>query len=144
MKKLVSLFALTFLFSFSTWQNNFETALSQAKAENKYLLLNFSGSDWCANCIMLKKQIFENQIFIDFAAKNLVLLNADFPRQKKNQLLPEQQKLNNQLADKYNKTGIFPLTILISPEGKIIKKWEGKPKEDVEGFVQEIKDTFNK
>ena len=69
----------------------------------------------------------------------MVLVKADFPRLKKNQLSKEQQKLNDQLAEKYNQEGIFPLTLLLSPDGKVLKKWEGFPRISPEAFTDEIK-----
>ncbi len=69
----------------------------------------------------------------------MVLVKADFPRLKKNQLTKEQQKLNDQLADKYNNEGVFPLTILLTPEGNVLKKWEGLPQISTDEFTTEIK-----
>lgn len=121
------------------WQNNFEQAKQTALTEHKYILLNFSGSDWCGPCIKLHKEIFENDVFSKFAEDNLVMVNADFPRQKKNQLTAAQQKLNDALADRYNSGGSFPLTLLLSADGKIVKVWDGFPKGNAEQFTDEVK-----
>jgi thiol-disulfide isomerase/thioredoxin len=106
---------------------------------NRPILLNFSGSDWCGPCVRLHKEIFDNYVFKVFAYDNLVLVNADFPRQKKNQLSKEQQKQNDQLADMYNKEGKFPYTVLLSPDGKILRDWDGNPKDGVASFIEDIK-----
>ena len=87
--------------SFINWHNNFEDAKQLARKEHKHILLNFSGSDWCGPCIRLHKEIFESEPFQKFAETNLVLVNADFPRLKKNQLSSSQQKINDAIADKY-------------------------------------------
>ena len=116
-----------------------EKAQQQAKAENKNILLNFAGSDWCGPCIMLNKEIFDSEVFEQYSNDHLILVKADFPRLKKNQLSKEQQKLNDQLAEKYNKDGVFPLTLLLSPDGIVLKKWEGLPRISPEGFTDEIK-----
>lgn len=50
-----------------------------AKKEHKHILLNFSGSDWCGPCIQLYQELFASAPFQQFAATNLVLINADFP-----------------------------------------------------------------
>src|SRR5258705_691249 len=84
------------------WQTDCEKAKVEAKAENKLILLNFSGSDWCGPCIRLKKDIFDSETFMKYADENLVLVNADFPRLKKNMLSKELQKQNESLADTYN------------------------------------------
>ena len=83
-------------------------------------------------------EIFDSKIFQDFAASHLVLLNADFPRLQKNQLSAQQQKINDALADQYNPRGIFPYTVLLNAEGKVLKSWEGFPKETASAFQDEI------
>jgi thioredoxin-related protein len=104
-----------------------------------YLLLNFSGSDWCGPCIRLHKEIFDSEVFTKYADENLVLVNADFPRLKKNMLSKEQQKQNDALADKYNTDGAFPLTLLLDADGKVIKKWDGFPSETAAEFTNDVK-----
>lgn len=143
MKKLLLLLPIAILFAFTTWQSDFTVAKKTAVSENKLILLNFSGSDWCGPCIMFRKEVLNDAIFQQFADSNLVMLNADFPRQKKNQLSKEQQKQNSELADSYNKTGIFPKTLLLSAEGKVLKIWEGKPKENTNEFIQQIKNIID-
>lgn len=121
------------------WLNDFEQAKNEAQKENKHILVNFSGSDWCVPCIKMKKEIFESDVFKNYAAENLVLINANFPRLKKNKLDKKQIKKNEELAEKYNKNGIFPLTILLDAEGNVIKKWEGLPKQSAEEFTTDIR-----
>ena len=121
------------------WGNDFESAKKTAKENNQLILLNFSGSDWCAPCIQTKKEYFENESFIKMAKDNLVLVNADFPRRKKNLLSLEQTKKNESVAEKYNKDGYFPYTLLLDANGKVIKSWKGKPDVSVEKWVGNIK-----
>jgi len=137
MKLLFGLVSL-FLFSSISWQGDFKTAEEQAAKENKLVLVNFSGSDWCIPCMRLRKEILESTVFENYAQEHLVLVRADFPRQKKNQLNAEQVKRNEALADKYNAEGTFPLTLLIDKNGKVVKKWDGMPNESAEKFVAEI------
>ena len=120
------------------WQTDIVKAEQSAKEEHKFIILNFSGSDWCGPCIRLHKEIFDSESFSKCANDHLVLLNADFPRAKKNQLSKEQQKKNDNVADIYNKDGVFPLTLLLNSEGKVLKKWEGFPKESADEFTNEI------
>src|SRR5882757_3250572 len=95
-----------------TWHYNLQEAKDLAKKERRHILLNFSGSDWCGPCILLRKDILDQPVFMQMADTSLVLVNADFPRKKKNQPSPEQQRLNDQMADQYNSQGQFPLTLL--------------------------------
>lgn len=126
----------------STWLTDFQKGKTEAVASNKLIVLNFSGSDWCGPCIRLKKEIFESEAFENYSSEKLVLVNADFPRYKKNQLSNEQVKENEALAEKYNSTGRFPFTILLDSNGKVLKQWDGLPDETAEKFVDEIK-TFD-
>jgi thioredoxin-related protein len=139
MKIYIAFLAMALLCSFvPAWETDFTIAKERAKQEKKYILLNFSGSDWCGPCIRLRSEIFESDQFKQFADTTLVLLNADFPRQKKNQLPKEQQKKNNGLADIYNTSGSFPYTVLLDAEGKVIRSWDGFPKEKPAAFMEEI------
>jgi thioredoxin-related protein len=136
--KLLAIF-ITMLFTTGvTWCGDFGAAQKQAAQEHKLIIINFSGSDWCGPCIRLRKEILESSTFESYAADHLVLVRADFPRQKKNQLSKEQIKLNESLADKYNPDGKFPYTLVVDEHGKILKSWDGFPDETPEQFVKQI------
>ncbi len=139
MKLLLALSFISLSFLSVDWQSDFNKAKEEASKENKAILINFSGSDWCGPCIRMKKEIFESNAFTDYASGNLILLRADFPRDKKNQLSKEQTAKNDALAEKYNPEGKFPLTVLVSADGKVLKEWEGLPKKTSDQFVDEIK-----
>jgi thioredoxin-related protein len=132
-----------FLVSSNGWGTDFENAKKIAEKEHKLILLNFSGSDWCIPCIRLHKEVFENESFKSFAENNLVLINADFPRLNKNQLSKDMQKKNDKLADKYNSQGIFPYTLLLDADGKVLKVWEGFPNLSPEQFEGQIKEKID-
>ncbi|MNJ95581.1 Disulfide bond reductase DsbH precursor [compost metagenome] len=138
MKLLLILF-LGFIPTSLIWNENFNEAQQQAKTSHKQILINFSGSDWCGPCIRLRKEILESEVFETYAKENLILVRADFPRQKKNQLPAAQVKQNEALAEKYNPDGKFPYTLLVDENGKILKSWDGYPNEAAEKFVQEVK-----
>ena len=141
MRLLILLSLLVSNITYSQWSNNLDTAKQRAVIEHKNILLNFSGSDWCGPCIRMHKELFGDSAFKRFADTALVLLNADFPRLKKNQLDKAKQTANNKLADLYNSKGIFPYTVLFSAEGKVLKAWEGLPKETPQEFAGEINTT---
>jgi thioredoxin-related protein len=105
--------------------------------------LNFSGSDWCGPCIQLKKEVFASDAFEKLADGSLVLLNADFPRSKKNQLPKETIQRNEVLANQYNPLGKFPYTVLLTAEGKVIQSWEGYPQNNSQLFIDQIKSVCN-
>jgi thioredoxin-related protein len=135
--------AAVFLYISTNWENDFPKAIEKARTENKYIVLNFSGSDWCIPCIRMHKEMFDSPEFTEYANQHLVLVNADFPRLKKNQLSKEQVKKNEQLADSYNPDGTFPLTLLLDANGKVIKRWEGYPDLKPAEFVNSIKSVMD-
>lgn len=108
----------------SEWQNDYEQALATAKAGKKYVLLDFTGSDWCGPCIQLKKAVFSKAAFLNYAKENLVLVEVDYPRVKK---LPETVvKQNERLLHQYDiETSGYPTVILLNPDGKTLGQLEG-------------------
>ena len=132
---LISLFSISFV----TWQTDFGKAKEVAKEKHQLILLNFSGSDWCVPCIRMRKEIFDDATFSAMADAELVMVNADFPRMKKNQLPKVIKKQNDSLADKYNPEGKFPFTLLLDANGKIIHTWDGLPEKDGPKFAKEVK-----
>jgi thioredoxin-related protein len=141
--KLLIVFFITHLFLSITWLGDFSEATAEAGKAHKLILINFSGSDWCGPCIRLRKEILESSTFESYAGEHLVLVRADFPRQKKNQLSKDQTKRNEALADKYNAEGKFPYTLLVDEHGKVLKDWDGFPNESPEKFVAEINSIAN-
>ncbi len=95
------------------WETDFKKASSAAKASGKYIMLDFSGSDWCGWCIKLEKEVFTQDTFKDFAEKNLVCVLVDFPRKKKQ--TGELKQQNRDLATKYGIRG-YPTIIILSPD----------------------------
>eukprot|EP01137_Pigoraptor_chileana_P023006 Opistho-2@88634 len=93
------------------WEPSFENAKKTAKEKHELILLNFSGSDWCGPCIVTRRDYLESEVFTKMANDNLVLVNADFPRKKKNIPSADVVKRNEALAERYNKKGDFPCTL---------------------------------
>jgi len=102
------------------WNTDIEVAKSKANKQQQNIVLVFQGSDWCAPCIKLDKEIWSTEIFKTYAKDHFVMLQADFPRRKKNRLPKEQQDHNNKLAETYNKNGHFPLVVVLDKNGEIL------------------------
>jgi thioredoxin-related protein len=105
-----------------TWLTDYKKAQEEAKASNKLLLLDFTGSDWCPPCIMLRKDVFSTREFQDYATKNFVLLEIDFPRAK-----PQAHEVtvqNQKLAQHYG-IEVFPSVIVLNSDGKKIGELVG-------------------
>ncbi len=99
------------------WQDNLETALQKAKQENKAVLVNFTGSDWCIWCQRLSGEVFSQNEFKKFAEDNLILVKIDFPQ--KLEQSAETKMYNNQLAQRFGIQG-FPTVLLFNSQGKMV------------------------
>ncbi len=104
------------------WYTDLEQAQETAKAQNKKIILVFQGSDWCTPCMKLDREIWQSPVFRDYARKHFVMVKVDFPRKKKNRLPKAQAEKNNRLAEQYNPHGIFPLVVVMTPDGKVIRE----------------------
>ncbi len=117
------------------WLTNLAKAQAQAKAENKLVFMDFTGSDWCPPCKALHKNVLTSAAFVNFARTNLVLVEVDFPRQK-----PQSKELKNAnkaLSDKFKVEG-YPTVIVLSADGKELKKSVGYGGQDARSFVAEL------
>ena len=97
------------------WLTDAQAAKEQAKQENKYVLLDFTGSDWCGWCMRLKTEVFDKPEFAEFARAKLVLVEVDFPRRK--EIANAQKQANAELAQTYHITG-YPTLIVLNQDGK--------------------------
>ena len=130
----VAAFSLSLIPAFAGgWGDNYQEALATAAKENKKVLLDFTGSDWCGWCIKLKKETFDQPQFKEFADKNLVLVEVDFPQGKS--LSPEVKKQNDALQQQFHVEG-FPTLVLLTPQGKIIKQNSGYLPGGPKGFIE--------
>ena len=111
------------LLSIAVFSQDWLTDLNEAEAiaakDGKEILLVFQGSDWCAPCMKLEKEIWSTDAFKDYAKEHYVMLKADFPRSKKNALSREQQDKNNKLFEKYNSPGYFPYVVILDSNGVV-------------------------
>jgi protein disulfide-isomerase len=127
LKQISALFVL-FIFLFTScnngqstsdalnWENNLDQAIQQAKKENKAVLVNFTGSDWCIWCKRLSSEVFQQKEFKNYADENLVLVMLDFPKDKPQSA--ETQSYNQNLAQKYGIQG-FPTILIFDSQGKL-------------------------
>lgn len=104
------------------WLVNLPQAVAQAKLDRKLVLIDFTGSDWCGWCKKLDADTFSQPAFLDFARKNLVLVQADFPAHKPQ---PDDLKeANHALAATYGVQG-YPTLILLRADGSMVWKQTG-------------------
>ena len=123
----------------SGWTEKYDEAIAASKKSGLPILADFTGSDWCGWCIKLHKEVFDTQEFKDWAAKNVVLLELDFP-QKKAQDAALKAK-NKELFDKYKVEG-YPTIVILDTTGKKLGELgyeEGGPKVWIAKFTEQYK-----
>lgn len=148
---LVLLAALAGVFSFITisqaepdastapvWGTDFEAAKALARAENKPILVDFTGSDWCIWCIKLRNEVFSKPVFQEYALNSLILLKVDFPR--KTEQSPELKAHNQALAEKYGIRG-FPTILILDGDGQVIER-TGYRKGGVDKYVEHLQEII--
>ena len=91
------------------WYTDLDEAKAVAAKENKPLLVDFTGSDWCGYCIKLHAEVFDKPEFEAFA-KNYVLVELDFPSKKPQP--PEEKAKNKATQAKFGVSG-FPTVLLL-------------------------------
>lgn len=99
-----------------SWKTDFEEAKKEAKKNKKYMLLNFTGSDWCGWCMRLNDEVFSQPEFIKYAAAELVCVKLDFPRNKQ---LPEKERSQNHTLQQLYQVQGYPTIIILSPDGAV-------------------------
>lgn len=99
------------------WITDYKAALTAAKKGKKVVLMDFTGSDWCGWCKKLKAEVFDQPEFQQWAAKNAILLEVDFPKHK--ELPKELQEQNKKLGKEFDIKG-YPTIILVDAKGKKI------------------------
>jgi protein disulfide-isomerase len=117
------------------WETDLKKAQEQAKSSKKLVFLDFTGSDWCSYCIRLDKDILSKPEFKDYANKNLVLVEIDFPRAKDQSM--DLQKQNRELAEKYQIQG-FPTIVVLNGDGQRLWKYEGYFPGGPDAFIAEL------
>jgi thioredoxin-related protein len=117
------------------WATNLPKALEQAKAENKIVLLDFTGSDWCVWCIKFDDDILSKPEFASYAKTNLVMVMLDFPNAKKQS--EAVKKANKDLQGKFKVEG-FPTYVALTPDGKEIGRQAGYLSGGPQAFIAEL------
>ena len=99
------------------WLTSYEQAQREAEAQKKLLLMDFTGSDWCGWCIMLDKEVFSKPEFKEYASKNLVLLEVDFPKMKK---MPDEIVAQNRHLAMQYQIQAFPTILVLDGSGRVV------------------------
>jgi len=123
-----------------SWGTDLSTALNQARSENKMVLIDFTGSDWCGWCIKFDHDVLSTDKFAGYAKSKLMLVKLDFPHHK-----PQSDALkraNQELATRYHVDG-FPTYVLLNFAGKELGRQVGYAEGGPDAFIAEL-DGFSK
>ena len=123
------------------WGHDLSAARARAHENGKLVLLDFTGSDWCPPCMALHDFVFTQPEFLDFAEKNLELVELDFPKNESiDQKLAE---ANARLAEKYNIEG-FPTVIVMNAAGKIIHRDVGYSGKKAKAYTASLAESLGR
>ena len=121
------------------WQTNFEAAKAKAMAEKKFLLVDFTGSDWCIWCKRLKAEVFDKDEFRNEAPKHFVLVELDFPATKK--LPTHSRSRTSRCGSKYKIRG-YPTVLVLDPAGEVVAH-TGYQAGGPDGYVKQLSEFLN-
>jgi thioredoxin-related protein len=122
------------------WRQGLSGALRQAQAENKHVLLAFTGSDWCTWCIKFDHDVLSTARFASYAKDKLIRITVDFP-----QHTPQSDDLKraNVAMSKYFGVEGFPSYLLLNSDGRVLGRQTGYLEGGPEAFITEL-DGFSK
>lgn len=137
MKAILTTVALFLTATFASaanedWSTNLEAAFAKAKKENKSVLVEFTGSDWCPPCKMMRKNVFSKKSFTSVASKDFILVELDYPRGDK-----AVAKKNEPYAEKYEIAG-FPTVILFNSKGKEYNRFYASAHPSIDKFLAHL------
>ncbi|MGJ8725672.1 MAG: thioredoxin family protein [Roseibacillus sp.] len=138
MKAILTTLALFLTATFATaanedWSTDLKAAFAKAKKENKHVLVEFTGSDWCPPCKMMRKNVFSKKSFTSKASEDFILVELDYPRGDK-----ALAKKNEPYAEKYKIEG-FPTVILFNPKGKEYNRFYASEHPSIDKFLAHLK-----
>ena len=143
------------------WSEDLDKALETAKKEKKSVLVEFTGSDWCPPCKMMRKEVFSKEEFVKSASKNFILVEIDLPKGRRDVAEKEEPGVEFEktrefarakaIADK-NKPTIekhkidgFPTVILLHPDGKEFARFYASEHPETGDFLKRLeKELENK
>lgn len=120
------------------WSTDLEKAFAEAKEKDKPVLVEFTGSDWCPPCIMMRKNVFSKKEFVSKASEDFILVELDYPNGD-----PELKKKNDPYARKYEIEG-FPTVILFDSKGKEFDRFFATEYPNEEAFLAHLKNALEK
>ena len=123
------------------WGSDLAAAQARAKTSGKLVFIDFTGSDWCPPCMALHDNVLTQPEFLDYADKNLGLVEIDFPENKP--IKKTVELANRNLAEKY-KVQSFPTLIVMDAAGKILYRDEDYGRQNAKAFTADLKASLGR
>ena len=126
------------------WTTDLPQALEMAKADQRPVMVDFTGLSWCAPCIAMHKNVFTNPDFFKAVADKVILVEIDIPfdggpeKAKGDVALGEK---NKNLAAQY-KVEMFPMIVLLDPTGKEFSRFFAADYPNVQSFVAKLNEEL--
>lgn len=120
-----------------SWGTDLPGALNQARLDNKMVLLDFTGSDWCPWCIKFDHDVLSTGEFANYAANKLVLVKLDFPRHADQSATLKEA--NHELSQRFNVSG-YPTYVLLDQAGYELGRQVGYRDGGPNAFIAELED----
>ncbi len=127
------------------WSTDLEKAFVQAKAENKPVLVEFTGSEWCPQCIVMSKNVFSKKEFVDAASKKFILVELDIPfgGVTKDETGEDVKDKNMKYVEAYS-VSEFPHVILFKPDGKEFTRFFAVDYPKIDVFLKHLDEALEK
>lgn len=120
------------------WLTDLDAAKAQGIKENKTVLVDFTGSDWCPPCKSLHKVVFASPEFAE-AASRYVLVELDFPRNKPQ--TPELKAKNREWQQKYAVNSFPTILLLDAKSGDVFGRVAGFGGQTAKEYLAKL-DTY--
>ena len=119
------------------WTEDFEAARRQAAKEGKFVLLAFSGSDWCGPCMALEREVLSQRKYMGKLSKKYVPVMASVPRDRST-LSKLAASQNDALKGRYEIRG-FPTVVVVNPvDGEEVKRHSGYRSGNPNGYLKDL------
>ncbi len=99
------------------WMTDLPAAMQKAAKENKLVLIDFTGSDWCSACVQLRRNVLDNPDFRAYADERFVLMEVDLPQRKS--FDPVLRAKNEAIAARYG-VAAYPTIMVLNPQGGVL------------------------
>jgi thioredoxin-related protein len=124
------------------WQRNLNAIIKQAHDNNRFILFDFTGSDWCPGCLELEANVFSTKKFRDYAAEKLIFIRVDFPHHIQQ---PDELKQANQILQSLMHVQHYPTCAVVDGNGKLLGGVEGySPGEGPDQFIATLEQFMNR